>query len=88
MQQRSYNYKDNLLQLLSPAKEETLKVNVITKGGNYYQNYSSYDSTLVTYQRELELTDRSDSSIRNAAKNEVSAPAGSIFIIHLPMYQI
>jgi hypothetical protein len=47
--------------------------------GNYYQNYSSYDSTMVTYQQGLELTDRIDSFIRSAVKEEVSAPTGSMF---------
>ena len=40
------------------------------------------------YQQGLDLTDRINASIRNAVKEEVSAPAGSMFIIQLPMYQI
>ena len=50
--------KDSLLQLLSTAKEDTLKVNIIKELGIYYENYSSYDSALMTYHQGLELANR------------------------------
>jgi two-component system NtrC family sensor kinase len=46
---------DSLLNLLSNAKEDTLKVNLLAKLGNHYEYHSNPDSALLTYYQALEL---------------------------------
>lgn len=47
--------KDSLLRLLSIAKEDTLKVNLLADLGKFYQNNSKPDSSLWAYHQGLEL---------------------------------
>ena len=47
--------KDSLLNLLSTAKEDTLKVNLLAEIGSFYEYNSNPDSALLYYYRGLEL---------------------------------